>query len=111
MKKKWIIPCLLVVIVIVILVYHNIQSSHTFTLSSEVNGVKSEQIQPLYGTVEVSGSCDTSVTFTDVETGKSYTIGYITPGLSEKIKLEKDKWYSVEGAGDITISSVNVRIE
>lgn len=27
--------------------------------------------------------------FTDVETGETYTIGYISPGMSGKIKLQK----------------------
>ena len=38
-------------------------------------------------------------------------IGYITHGMSETIQLEKGKWYSVEGAGELTIRPVNVRIE
>ena len=42
---------------------------------------------------------------------KQYTIGYITHGMSETIQLEKGKWYSVEGAGELTIRPVNVRIE
>ena len=49
MKRKWLIPCLIVVIVIAILFYTGIQRTHTFTLA-ERNGVafKSEQIQPLF---------------------------------------------------------------
>lgn len=49
--------------------------------------------------------------FTDIETGETYTVGYITSGVSEKIKLQKGKWYTVEGAGNITVSPVNIRIE
>lgn len=37
--------------------------------------------------------------------------GYLTSGMSEKIKLKKGKWYTVEGAGNITLSPVNVRVE
>ena len=70
-----------------------------------------EQIQPVFGVVRVSGDCDTDVVFTDVETGKTYTIGYITSGVSEKIKLEKGKWYTVAGGGNLVISPVNVRVE
>ena len=73
--------------------------------------IKSEQIQPLFGTVTVSGDCDTDVVFTDVETGEKYVIGYITSGVSEKIKLEKGKWYTVAGGGNLVISPVNVRVE
>ena len=61
--------------------------------------IKSEQIQPLFGTVKVSGDCDTDVVFTDMETGEKYVVGYITSGVSEKIKLEKGKWYTVAGGG------------
>ena len=112
MKRKWLIPCLIVVIVIAILFYTGIQRTHTFTLA-ERNGVafKSEQIQPLFETIRVSGDCDTDVICTDIETGETYTVGYITSGVSEKIKLQKGKWYTVEGAGNITVSPVNIRIE
>ena len=37
------------------------------------------------------------VVFTDIETGEKYVIEYITSGVSEKIKLEKGKWYTVVG--------------
>lgn len=36
---------------------------------------------------------------------------YYAHGMSETIQLEKGKWYSVEGAGELTIRPVNVRIE
>ena len=49
--------------------------------------------------VKVSGDSDTDVVFTDTETGEQYIIGYITHGVTEKINLEKDKWYKVEGRG------------
>lgn len=112
MKVKRLVICVVVAIIIVILVYIGIQKSHTFTLSNEEGStIKSEQIQPLWGTVKVSGDSDTDVVFTDIETGKSYTIGYITNGMTEKIKLEKGKWYKVEGAGNIDVGPVNVRIE
>lgn len=111
-KKKWIIPCLIAVCLIAVVVYVGVQKAHTFTLSTEDGtAMKSEQIQPLFGTVRVSGDSDTSVVFTDIETGETYTIGYITHGLSEKIKLQKGKWYTVEGAGNLTIKPVNVRVE
>lgn len=112
MKKKWLIPCLIVVFVIAILFYIRMQRSHTFTLA-ERNGpaFKPEQIQPLFETIRVSGDCDTDVIFTDVETGEAYTVGYITAGVSEKIKLQKGKWYTVEGTGNITVSPVNISIE
>lgn len=83
--------------------------SNTFTLSGK-ESVKSEQIQPLRGTVTVSADRDTDVVFTDVETGEEYKIGYLTPGVSEKIKLEKGKWYAVAGGGTLTVGPVNVRV-
>ena len=54
---------------------------------------------------------DTDVVFTDTESGEQYTIGYITQGVSETIQLERGKWYRVEGAGELTMRPVNVRIE
>lgn len=82
----------------------------TFTLTGE-GPVKAEQIQPLFGTVRVRGDCDTDVVFTDIETGEQYKIGYITSGVSEKIRLPKGKWYTVAGGGKLTVGPVNVRIE
>ncbi|RGY94407.1 hypothetical protein [Clostridium sp. AM58-1XD] len=112
MKKKWIIICSLILFVSLIIVYTGIQRTHTFTLT-EINGtsLKEEQIQPIFGIVKVSGNCDTDVVFTDVETGVTYTIGYITSGVSEKIRLQRGKWYTVNGAGNLTINPVNLRIE
>ena len=110
-KKKWVIPCLIAVCVIAAVAYVGIQKTHTFTLSTEDGtAIKSEQIQPLFGTVRVSGDSDTSVVFTDIETGETYTIGYITHGLSEKIKLQKGKWYTVEGFGNLTIRPITIRV-
>ena len=111
-KKKWIIPCLIAVCLIAVVVYVGVQKAHTFTLSTEDGtAMKSEQIQPLFGTVRVSGDSDTSVVFTDIETGEQYIIGYITHGLTEKINLEKDKWYKVEGGGNLTLYPVSIRVE
>jgi len=86
--------------------YNGYIRMHTFTLSGEV--VKNE---PINNKIKVSGNADTDVIFTDIESRKQYTIGYITHGMSETIQLEKGKWYSVEGAGELTIRPVNVRIE
>ena len=61
--------------------------------------------------VKVSGDSDTDVVFTDTETGEQYIIGYITHGVTEKINLEKDKWYKVEGGGNLTLYPVNIRVE
>lgn len=50
--------------------------------------------------------------FTDVENPEvQYKIGYITPGMTETIKLEKGRWYSVRGAGEITVRMVNARVQ
>ena len=90
--------------------YIVVQKNYTFTLA-DVGIVKAEQIQPIFQTVKVRGNCDTDVVFTDVETGKKFKIGYITAGLTEKIKLQKNKWYTVSAGGKITLNPVNVRIE
>ena len=111
MKAKRIILCVAVVFLAGILIYSAMQRKHTFTLSNGEGSVKAEQIQPLFGTVKVSGDKDTDVVFTDVETGEQYTIGYITHGVTEKINLEMGKWYRVEGGGNLTVKPVNVRVK
>lgn len=111
MKQKRLILCVAAVFLVVILAYSNVQRNHTFTLSNEKGTIKSEQVQPLLGAIKVSGDCDTDVVFTDVETGEQYIIGYITHGMTEKIKLERGKWYQVDGGGNLTLNPVNVRVE
>ena len=97
--------------VFLVMIYINIQRNHTFTLSDDEGTIKTEQIQPLWGTVKVSGDCDTDVVFTDVGTGEKYKIGYITQGVTERIKLERGKWYKVVGGGNLTLNPVNIRVE
>lgn len=96
---------LLVLIVGCILFYKNFENSNTITISG------SEEIQPILSTIKVSGDSDTSVVFIDVKTGEEYVVGYITHGMSEKIKLKKGSWYKVEGKGKITLYPVKVKIE
>ena len=109
MKTRKFALCLAAVFLVMI--YINIQRNHTFTLSDYEGTIKTEQIQPLWGTVKVSGDCDTNVVFTDVETGEKYKIGYITQGVTERIKLERGKWYKVVGRGNLTLNPVNIRVE
>ena len=109
MKTRKFALCLAAVFLVMI--YINIQRNHTFTLSDDEGTIKTEQIQPLWGTVKVSGDCDTDVLFTDIETGEQYIIGYITHGITEKIRLERGKWYKVEGAGNLRLRPINVRVE
>ena len=109
MKTRKFALCLAAVFLVMI--YINIQRNHTFTLSDDEGTIKTEQIQPLWGTVKVSGDSDTDVVFTDIETGEQYIIGYITHGVTEKINLEKDKWYKVEGGGNLTLYPVSIRVE
>lgn len=111
MKARHFVLYAIAVFLVVMLIYSNIQRIHAFTLSNDEGTIKSEQIQPLFETVKVSGDSDTDVVFTDVETGEQYIIGYITHGATEKIKLEKRKWYRVEGGGNLTVTPVNVRVE
>ena len=85
--------------------YGNFKDSNTITVSG------TEEIQPILNTVKVSGDSDTSVIFTDVETNEQYVVGYITHGITEKIKLKKGSWYKVEARGKITLYPVKVRIE
>lgn len=97
-------------ILIIGISYNSYVKMHTFTLSGSER-VKNEQIQPVNGSVKVTGTADTDVVFTDIENGETYVIGYITSGTGEKIKLERGKWYRVEGVGELTVRPVNVRIE
>lgn len=90
--------------------YNSYIKMHTFILSGDER-VKSEQIQPVTGSVKVTGTADTDVVFTDIESGETYAIGYITSGTGGTIKLERGKWYRVEGVGELTVRPVNVRIE
>lgn len=111
MKKKCVGLCVTAVFLIMVLVYSGIQKKYTVILPNDTGRIKTEKIQPLLGIVKVSGDSDTDVIFTDVETGEQYIIGYITHGVTEKIKLERGKWYKVEGVGNLTLYPVNVRGE
>ena len=63
--KKRILICLLILVGAAFLFYLGIQKTHTFTLADrEGSSLKGEQIQPVFGTVQVSSSCDTAVVFT-----------------------------------------------
>ena len=107
--KKWMLIIVAIVIVgIIVFSFTQYRNAHTFTLTD----LEAEEIQPVLGSVRVSGSQDTDVCFIDVENPENkYQIGYITPGMSETIKLERGKWYRIEAAGDITVTMVNVRVE
>ena len=90
--------------------YNSYVKIHTFTLSgNEI--MKNEQIQPISGSVKVTGTADTDVVFTDIESGETYVIGYVTSGAGDTIKLKRGKWYRVEGAGELTFRPLNVRLE
>lgn len=110
MKIKRLAACAAVLLLALVLVCFGVQKAHTFTLTNQTGTEKTEQIQPLWGTVRVSGDCDTDVVFTDVETGEQHIVGYITHGMSEKIKLKKGRWYTVQGAGNLTLCPVTVRV-
>ena len=110
MRRKWLILCV-AIFAIALLFYTHIQRSHTFTLADGESPIKAEQIQPLFGTVKFSGDCDTDVVLTEIETGKTYVIGYLTPGVSEKVRLQRGQWYTVNGGGNLTVGPVNVRTE
>ncbi|EFI42621.1 hypothetical protein HMPREF0629_01280 [Peptoniphilus sp. oral taxon 386 str. F0131] len=98
------------IVLIIVIGYSSFMKNHKFVLPDN-STLKSSQISPVFGTVKVSVDKDTSVVFVDVETKEKFTIDSITDGLTEKIKLEKGHWYIVEGAGNITVSPVVVRIE
>ena len=99
---------ILLAILITGISYNGYVKTHTFTLSGNER-VKSEEIQPVSGSVKITSTADTDVVFTDIKSGEIYVIGYITSGVGEK--LERGKWYRVEGIGELTVRPVNVRIE
>ena len=108
MKKYLVLLFATLIIIFSLVFYSQFRNSHTFVLTD----LESEEIQPILGTIRVSGSQDTDVWFIDVENPENrFQIGYITPGISETIKLERGKWYKVEAQGDITVSMINVRIK
>lgn len=108
--KRALVGVIPLVALIIGIGYNSYVRSHTFTITSD-NKVKNEQIQALAGRVKVSSTEDTDVVFTDVETGETFIIDYMTSGTSDTIQLERGKWYQVEGDGELTMSPVNVRIE
>ena len=69
MKKKIIIT-LSVICMIFILAYASVIKMHTITLSNRDNLIKSEQIQPVFSYVTVSGDMDTDVILPIQKQGK-----------------------------------------
>lgn len=112
-KLSIIVFCVLFLVASVVFWQH-FRATHTFTLSNgdeALTGLKTEEICPIFGTVTVWGTQDTDVWFTDVkEPEQRYQIGYITHGMKGTVKLKRGSWYTVQGAGDLTISMVDVRI-
>ena len=76
--------------------YNSYVKIHTFTLSGSER-VKSEEIQPVSGSVKITSTADTDVVFTDIESGETYVIGYITSGVGETIKLERGNGTGLKG--------------
>ena len=110
-QLKWVMgTAILLAILVIGISYNSYVKIHTFTLSGD-EIMKNEQIQPISGSVKVTGNTDTNVVFTDIESEETYVIGYITSGAGDTIKLKRGKWYRVEGAGELTLKPVNVRIE
>ena len=97
---------ILLAILIAGISYNGYVKTHTFTLSGNER-VKSEEIQPVSGSVKITSTADTDVVFTDIKSGEIYVIGYITSGVGETIKLERGKWYRVEGIGELTVSETS----
>ena len=75
---------ILLAILITGISYNGYVKTHTFTLSGNER-VKSEEIQPVSGSVKITSTADTDVVFTDIKSGEIYVIGYITSGVGETI--------------------------
>ena len=105
MKKKYKVLIVLFAILIFGFSFVKYRGAHTYTLTD----LEHEQIKPIFGKVRVWSNVDTDVIFIDVENPeKKYLIGYITPGMSETIKLERGRGYKVKTGGDITVTMVDV---
>lgn len=74
-----------------------------YTVQIDCTDENWSNIQPIFGKVIVITDIDTPVMFTNVTSGKTFSIDYLTPGLGESIKLERAQWYNVEDRGHITI--------
>ena len=74
---------------------YDFSRSHTAVLRDNPwanSYLKAEEIQPVFGTITISGTQDTEVWITEAEgSGRRFKIGYITPGMTEKITLDKGK--------------------
>lgn len=111
-KKIRYVLILLIILIFGYMFYSAQARKYTVSLNSqEGTNIKSTEISPVFSNIKVSSEEDTDVIFTDVETGKTFTIGYLTPGMVEKIKLEKAHWYKIEARGNIKVYPVNIRIE
>lgn len=87
---------------------HLIDQRYTVTMSS---ADPTWRIEPVLGTIEVSGARDTDVTFMDVDDSrKIYTLDSVTPGIAQKVQLERGHRYIVQGrgAGELTIRYAQV---
>lgn len=74
-------------ILIIGISYNSYVKMHTFTLSGD-DKMKSEQIQPVNGSVKVTGTADTDVVFTDIESGETYVITLL---LEQVIQLNLNR--------------------
>ena len=87
------------------------QSACTHTLTDKENTrVKAEELQPLWGSLTVKSSAETSVTFTDTETGDTFVLEYVTPGMPEKLRLARGRWYTVESGASVTVRPAVIRV-
>lgn len=87
-------------------VFQNVNTC-VITLSDIKDNV---EICPELDLINVYADGDTSVLFVDVMTGQTYSIGYLTPGMSESIRLKKGKWYAIRASASLTLNPVKVRI-
>ena len=68
LKRKNMIICFVTVLLFLLLAWFWFKKSHTYSLSDGRDAwIKSEQIQPITGSVTVSGTADTDVIFTELK--------------------------------------------
>lgn len=111
MRMRRLVLCAIVAFLAVLLICSSIRKRHTFTLSNSEGTLSCFNISKDNIRIAIATYFYSSPKWLYLFCFYCTIIGYITHGMTEKIKLEKNKWYKVEGEGNLTMSPVNVRVE
>ena len=92
-------------ILVISIGYNSYVKMHTFTLSGD-EIMKNEQIQPIRGSVKVTGNTDTDVVFTDIESGETYVIANFPCFSYSNQKQEPKRPFFCRGSCNFIIISI-----